>query len=126
MGTSSAQQIYKMSGCLPKCDKYSYNIKPMNDMVELKDTGGSLLLQLYIPTAETEVREQVREMVSQKSNHITKKDSNSLQYIVYNADALVADIGGYLGLLLGHSIYSVLVTITRWLKNAKAFRAPLH
>ena len=31
----------------------------------------------------------------------------------------------HLGLLLGHSIYSVLVTITGWLKGAKAFRARL-
>ena len=44
---------------------------------------------------------------------------------MYDADALVADLGGYLGLLLGHSIYSVLVTITGWLKGAKAFRARL-
>ena len=55
-----------------------------------------------------------------------KNNSISLQYVVYDADALVADIGGYLGLLLGHSIYSVLVTITGWLKNAKAFKARLR
>ena len=59
MGTSSAQQIYKMTGCLPKCDKYAYNLKPMKEMGVLGETGGTLLLQLYIPTAETEVREQV-------------------------------------------------------------------
>ena len=50
----------------------------------------------------------------------------SLQYIVYDADALVADLGGYLGLLLGHSIYSVLVTITGWLRDTKAFKARLQ
>ena len=44
---------------------------------------------------------------------------------MYDENALVADIGGYLGLLLGHSIYSVLVTITGWLKGAKALRARL-
>ncbi len=30
------------------------------------------------------------------------------QYYVYDGASLFADIGGYLGLLLGHSVYSVL------------------
>ena len=63
MENYSAQQIYKMTGCLPKCDKYSYNVKPLADMAVLGETGGVLCLRFYIPTAETEVREQVREMV---------------------------------------------------------------
>ena len=29
------------------------------------------------------------------------------QYFIYNGNALIADIGGYLGLLLGFSIYSI-------------------
>ena len=28
------------------------------------------------------------------------------QYLAYNLDSLIADFGGYLGLLLGHSILS--------------------
>ena len=38
----------------------------------------------------------------------------------------MADIGGYLGLLLGHSIYSVLVAITGWVTNARALKARLR
>ena len=30
-----------------------------------------------------------------------------LQYVLYDSDDLLADIGGYLGLLLGQSIYGV-------------------
>ena len=29
------------------------------------------------------------------------------QYFIYNGNALIADIGGYLGLLLGFSVYSI-------------------
>ena len=36
----------------------------------------------------------------------------STKYIIYGWDSLVADIGGFLGLLLGHSAYSVIGTLT--------------
>ena len=29
------------------------------------------------------------------------------QYLIYDMNAFIADIGGFLGLLLGHSVYSV-------------------
>ena len=33
-----------------------------------------------------------------------------LQYVVYDHDSFIADVGGFLGLLLGHSIFSVYAT----------------
>ena len=45
---------------------------------------------------------------------------------MYDADALVADVGGYLGLLLGHSVYSVMVTLSEWLRNVKGYKARLN
>ena len=34
------------------------------------------------------------------------------EFLLYDWDSLIADVGGYLGLLLGHSIYSVFSEIS--------------
>ena len=36
------------------------------------------------------------------------------QYLVYDYDSMIADVGGYLGLLLGHSALSIAETATGW------------
>ena len=38
------------------------------------------------------------------------------QYEVYNFDDFIADVGGYLGLLLGQSIYGIYEIMTNWLR----------
>ena len=51
-----------------------------------------------------------------------------LQYIIYDWNDFVADIGGYLGLLLGQSVYGMYEILTNchykalvnWLKERKA------
>ena len=35
------------------------------------------------------------------------------QYVIYDLNSLIADIGGYLGLLLGHSIYSIIYRVVK-------------
>ena len=41
------------------------------------------------------------------------------QYLIYDLNAFIADIGGFLGLLLGHSVYSVFGEILDLAKNIK-------
>ncbi len=36
------------------------------------------------------------------------------QFVVYDGDSFIADVGGYLGLLLGHSLLSVVVGVIIW------------
>ena len=38
------------------------------------------------------------------------------QYEVYNFDDFIADVGGYLGLLLGQSIYGIYEIMANWLR----------
>jgi hypothetical protein len=40
-----------------------------------------------------------------------------LQYVIYDYDSFIADIGGYLGLLLGQSVFSVYVYVAGWRKK---------
>ncbi len=35
------------------------------------------------------------------------------EYPIYDADSLVADVGGFLGLLLGHSAFSIFLHVSR-------------
>ena len=38
------------------------------------------------------------------------------QYIIYDPNSFVADVGGYLGLLLGHSVLSIYKVVAAWAK----------
>ena len=58
---ANSNQIYNMTGCLSKCDRYSYAIKPTTDLTRptWNKNNDSIALWLYVSTGETEVREQV-------------------------------------------------------------------
>jgi hypothetical protein len=36
------------------------------------------------------------------------------QYIIYDSDSFIADVGGFLGLLLGHSAFSIWMSMEIW------------
>ena len=36
------------------------------------------------------------------------------QYVVYDFNSFVADVGGFLGLLLGHSAFSLFKSVEKW------------
>ncbi len=42
------------------------------------------------------------------------------QFVIYTTNDFIADIGGYLGLLLGHSVLSVYISAAAWVKTKKA------
>ena len=49
----------------------------------------------------------------------------SFQYMVYDWDAFVADVGGYLGLLLGQSAYGIFEIMTHWMRRRKSLKCNL-
>ena len=60
-----------------------------------------------------------------KLNALVHKLTNVFQYVVYNWNSFIADIGGYLGLLLGQSclgMYHLIVTPSNWGILQKYFR----
>ena len=57
---------------------------------------------------------------SPKKNQIIGKFEEFEQYIIYDSNQLIADVGGYLGLLLGHSIFSLYKHIITIIGEAKA------
>ena len=49
----------------------------------------------------------------------------TFQYMIYDWNDLVADIGGYLGLLLGQSVYGIFELLTLWFKRRESFKCHL-
>ena len=49
----------------------------------------------------------------------------TFQYMIYDWNDLVADIGGYLGLLLGQSVYGIFELLTLWLRRKESFKCHL-
>ena len=117
------QKVFEMTGCLSKCDKYVYNAEAEGSFLALEadspEQNDTLTIQLMLVTGEYEERKQVN---STKSKVINLPWDNYLwfQYFVYDFDAFIADVGGFLGLLLGQSVFGIYEWITQNLPKNKA------
>lgn len=77
--------IYNLTGCLPPCEHDEIEAESMENSHGYQ-RGQGFLLEF-----------QFKDGMYQTSE----------EYIVYDADSFIADVGGYLGLLLGHSMLSI-------------------
>ena len=84
---SADNDVYNMTGCLSSCEKDIYSIvaEPIFTIQKTRKCEEFYLL-LRITDRSFE---------------------NRKQYIIYDTDSFVADVGGYMGLLLGCSIMSL-------------------
>ena len=82
---ANAKQIYEMTGCLSSCEKDKYH-KIEGDLTTKNRKNGDLHLSFRIMDGSYEEREQ---------------------YIIYDLDSFIADVGGFMGLLLGCSVLSL-------------------
>ena len=83
--------IYNMTGCLSSCERDKFDIK----MTETTESTH------VIP---------VRQVSIQLYLYITIHDTSFIgeeQYVIYDYNSFIADVGGYMGLLLGSSILSL-------------------
>ena len=88
-----ANQIYDITGCLGSCEKYEYHIEleRKNEVV-----GSKTEYPLTLPN-DTQIYFRIM-----KGSHIELE-----QYLLYDFDSFIADIGGFMGLLLGFSVLSI-------------------
>ena len=96
--------IYELTGCLASCERHEYQGLEFhrNDMVWLMCQGGNNTCEL---TLQPEINDRSYE---------EKK-----QYVVYDFNSFIADVGGFMGLLLGFSILSLYDELTKILKRWK-------
>ena len=95
--------IYNLTGCLPHCER---------DEISLADTPEGTSW----PTGEVPTLTMV---------FLFEDGSYKLQeeYIVYEINDFIADVGGYLGLLLGHSMLSIYYMSVEWFAHTKIWRS---
>ena len=94
-----ATAVYTLTGCLPPCEynEFFLNEGPLKDGGVIDDRK-ELVLEVVVPNGQYEDREQ---------------------YVVYDTDSFIADVGGFLGLLLGHSMLSLYQLGAQWLADGK-------
>jgi hypothetical protein len=78
------QQVFNMTGCMPSCYRKEFKSK--------------ILVDDEIPSDKDEIRLYLW--------YGSTKFERKTQYLTYDLSNFVADFGGYLGLLLGHSLLS--------------------
>ena len=123
LDVANDNEIFDITGCLSNCHKYKYFSKPTTSIYSdpTPNRTSALTLRFYYPATEHEVREQVREHV--RNTSYTKENKLiTFQYIIYDMDALIADVGGFLGLLIGQSAYGLFEALINWLKGSKMIK----
>ena len=84
------REIFEKTGCMPSCSKSKIKLVPEynNDMID--DNKKVARLSFVYPRGEYDLVEE---------------------YYIYNFGSFIADVGGYLGLLLGSSLLSMYHTM---------------
>ena len=91
--------IYNLTGCLPHCER---------DEISLDDTPEG--------RSWPATRDQTLHMIFRLEDGSFKLQE---EYIVYDINDFIADVGGYLGLLLGHSMLSIYHMSVEWFGHTK-------
>ena len=89
---ADANTVYKITGCLSSCEKFDYN-KIDGKGKATRKPPHDILLEIIISNPSYQEMEQ---------------------YVLYDSESFIADVGGFMGLLLGYSalsIYNELVNI---------------
>ena len=99
----SEARIFNKTGCLPHCER---------DEITIDDTGEGAIWESKKKPTFTMI-------------FIFEDDSYQLEkeYFVYNFNDFIADVGGFLGLLLGHSVLSMYHMSAEWFADTKIWRA---
>ena len=94
-GDADENDIYEMTGCLPSCEKdqYSLTVDPLKS-----ELGTRCQVHLEFIMLDSSYKEEE-------------------QYIIYDVSSFIADVGGYMGLLLGSSLLSLYMAMESVLRK---------
>ena len=96
--------IHSLTGCLASCNKDEFQAELSEMQVEEEDT--------WAGTGVTDKR-SLKVFVHFLNGRYEEKE----QYIIYDSNSMIADIGGYMGLLLGYSLLSIYeIAEQMWMK----------
>ena len=102
----SEAALVNKTGCLPSCDRYE---------TAMESTSGD---GKYGNTWQVDNNPTMKLVFGFEDESYNVRE----EYIVYDTSNFIADVGGYLGLLLGHSILSIYYLSIDWLTSTKIWR----
>ena len=102
LSQANGNDLYDMTGCLSPCEKYQYSLAL--DPVKEEPAWGSFVGD---PSGQLHLR----------FIHLDSTYEEKEQYIIYDTNSFIADVGGYMGLLLGSSLLSLYNEIEAFVKK---------
>ena len=97
---ADARTIYELTGCLASCERYEYHRIDS----EVVSTSSFILSRSHLIMTFTMVDKSIEDRT---------------QYVIYDFNSFIADVGGFMGLLLGFSILSIYDEIEGLLRRLK-------
>ena len=97
---ADARTIYRLTGCLASCERYEYH---RIDSEMTSASGG-----IFLPSSLT-----------MSFLMVDKSIEDRKQYVIYDFNSFIADVGGFMGLLLGFSILSIYDEVEKMLGQIK-------
>ena len=99
---TSGVDLVNKTGCLPSCNRYETSLEDTPDIRTWPAPDYRTITLVF-----------------------TYEDGSynlHEEYIVYDTSNFIADVGGYLGLLMGHSLLSIYYLSTDWMSKVKIWR----
>ena len=91
METAAATSVYDMTGCLSSCEKERY-------AVSLEEQSDKQLK----PASKYRYSDVLVVFTIYERSYVEEE-----QYVIYDGNSFLADIGGFLGLVLGSSMLNI-------------------
>ena len=90
----------------------------MGPTTKIDNPNSSSALQIiwYYTATEHQVYKQVLIKIRPEFHLLQNAKWIHFQYIIYDWESMVADVGGFLGLLIGQSIYGIYDGMINWLR----------
>ena len=96
---TDGNDIYEMTGCLSSCEKDSFSLSAEPIIIESTYTSYEKC-QVYL------------EFIMLESSYKEEE-----QYVIYEVGSFIADVGGYMGLLLGGSLLSLYMAMETYMRK---------
>ena len=102
------REVFEMTGCLSACEKDLYRVSADPIKKEFASSSNSNPFMAVRTKCEYHVKFKIMDRSYEEEE----------QYVIYDTDSFFADVGGFMGLLLGTSLMSIYKDLEDLLKKA--------
>ena len=103
---SDENEIFKLTGCLSSCNKDEVDVVETSELIT-KETRNNL--------GYGDIEEGKKQALKLYLYFKNGQYDERKQYIIYDYNSFIADVGGYMGLLLGMSMQGMFEIVEDWL-----------